>query len=70
MAVCAAMVVLEPVIFNFITLFLRGYFLLVGHHTIGGLGFVWWNGWILFSFIPYLFGAARVRRRLQAATAA
>ncbi len=69
-AICMAMVCLEPLAFNVIFLLVRVYFSLVGLPKPDPLHFIWRDGWIVLSFIPYLLGAILVRQRLQAASAA
>ncbi len=64
-AVCVAMVFLAPIIFSGVAMLLWGFLTLI-QSPIAAPPFtlIWWNnGWMLFSFVPCLLGAALARRR-------
>jgi hypothetical protein len=68
-AICVAMVILEPVGFNALSLIANGYFSLV-QWPRQPVPMSWWNWREVWNLIPFLLGAALTRRRRQAASAA
>ena len=66
-AICAAMVIMGPIVYSAVGALLWWFSaFIVGAVPLGAVPrftFIGWNGWVIFSFVPSLLGAALVRRR-------